>query len=371
MTIARVSYGTLPAGTVSVATGRPAGGAVGDLLLLFVADKYNLPTAPSGFTLLGQQSGGAGAAGVDSGAAVATVFQRLRDGSEPATTTVLVPTGNCLLAYQELLTGSLVQAGTHVWDVVVSKGADNAPGVAWSVTGDVDPGIQAGDYVLAFSAINGNGPAAVGWFSALALTTPGVTYGALADFGDAWTSNGDDMALRGVEAAATAGASSGPPVFAMTASTSTGNQPTGATVIVRLREVPIPTSGALAVILGGAAISAAGAAAVTGAGSSTAGTTIVSASGQALVGGAAAAEMAGAALSASGSAVAAGAAALVSDGAGLSATGTALATGPLPLLFATLTEITPRRGARLTLRGERRGVLTSPAPWRAALLRVR
>jgi phage gp46-like protein len=258
VTITRVNFSaSVAVGTTSVNAGDPVGGTPGDLLLLYAWNKYNLPNNPAAYGVPKvQHTGGQGAAGLDSGNVNATVWSKIEGVAEPSAVTVSVTGGNALMAFMELLTSDLVQAGTHQWILAVSKGADNSAGTAWSVTGDVDPDIRAGDVVIAISSINGNGPGA-GWWSSLSLTTPGVTYGALFDAGDGFTSNGDDMALRYVAATATAGVSSGPPVFSMTASSTTGNQPAGCTVFVRLREVPI-VSEATGTAAGTSSASAAG-----------------------------------------------------------------------------------------------------------------
>lgn len=281
MTITRTNFSAaVTAGTTSINTGDPVGGANGDLLLLFAANKYALPNVPSGWPLVVQQSGGQGAAGVDSGTVNASCYGRIQDGTEGSATALTVTGGNSLLGYQVLFTSDLVQAGTHAWGIAVCKGADNTAGTSWSVTGDVDPDIRAGDYVIAFSAINGNGPGS-GWWSAESLTCSGVTFVNNILVGDAFTSNGDDIALRHNEWNATAGVSNAPPVYTMTASTTAGNQPAGATIFVRLREVPL-VSEAVGTAAGTSAASGAGSSIAESVGTA-AGTSTASATGFALV----------------------------------------------------------------------------------------
>lgn len=252
MSITRVNFGGGAVGPSNLLCTPPAGVQANDLLLTVINNKHvapNTPTVESAdpaettpwvLSSNGQASGGAGAAGADSGTVFASCFQRVAITSAVGNARCTITGGNVAQANYAAFRSTLVDAGTHTWSVECAAGSDNTVNTAWSVVGDVDPNIQAGDVVIAFSAINSDAQGAGGW-SALSLTTPGVTYGTLFDAGAGFSSTGNDIALRYVEAEATAGASSGPPVFTMTASSSAGNQPTGCTVFVRLREVVIAT----------------------------------------------------------------------------------------------------------------------------------
>jgi phage gp46-like protein len=248
LTISRVNFGAVASGTTSPSAVQPAGIANGDLLLTLVGDKYVAPNTPtstlgSAWTLSpnGQTSGGAGVAGVDSGTVFASCYQRVASaGGGDGVANVTITAGNTSQAFQVAFRGTLVGAGTHQWIVECAKGSDNSVNTSWAVTGDVDPGIAAGDCVIAFSAINGNGPGA-GWWSGETLAATGVTFGSVFTAGDIFTSNGDDMAVRYQDAIATAGASAAPPTFAMTASSAAGSSPTGCTIFIRIREVPLVT----------------------------------------------------------------------------------------------------------------------------------
>lgn len=231
---AAVAYGSAGAvdpGTNTLIVPYPAGIAAGDLLVLAIANKYppNGPTTPTGWTLVtnGQASGGAGAAGNDSGNVYATVFVKVADGTETGNLTVTVTSANVSLGRMFRYTNA-ANAG---WDYAATYGSDNTGGTAWIVSGAADPGITSGDMLVVVSAINTDGPT----WSAESVSAAGATFGTHTERQDSGSGVGNDIRLVVSDHTVTAGTAAAAPVFTMTAS---GATPEGASVMLRIREVP-------------------------------------------------------------------------------------------------------------------------------------
>lgn len=229
-----VSAGNGAAGSASLSVPFPTVTIAGYLLVLEITNKYpnNGPTTPSGWTLRKQTAGGSGASGVDTGNVYKTVYTKIADSTEGGTNqAVTITSGNSAI-------GRIWQYGiltTSTWDLGVCGGAYAASnGVNWSVTGDADPGVVAGDLILAMSAVNTDAYT----YSAEAITQTGVTFGAATERGDGGVTNGDDSAAVMSEHPVTLGLGTAAPVYTMTASGTAANNPAGATVLLRLREVP-------------------------------------------------------------------------------------------------------------------------------------
>lgn len=225
--------GTGAGGTTSATPSHntPLGGWI---LFLVTVTKYAYPTTPSGWTLLGQANGGSGASGVDTGTAYVCVFQKYAIGTEGTSTVTVTHTGgNSIYARIFQYFGDALNTGIYTFSA--SVGNFTTPGTAWSVTGDVDPGILGDDMVFVASAVNGNAYT----YSAEALSTTGVTYGAANERADVSVSNGDDQRMVVSDHVVSSGTSSAAPVYTMTASGSATNSPAGATVMVRMREPTI------------------------------------------------------------------------------------------------------------------------------------
>lgn len=269
--IAFGAVGTAGPGTTSGAPTLPSGITAGMLLLCGVCNKYpsNGPATPAGWTLLGQYSGGAGSSGVDSGNVYITVFARVADGVTDTAPTITVASGNSI----ESRISRYTAAAGMAWSIAVAGGSSNTPGTAWAVTGDVDPGITSGDMVVIFSAVNGDVATA---FATPTVVATGATMAAGSNRYTVTTGNGDDTGLESADAACTAGTSTAVPVFTATANSTSGNTPAGASIFVRLREVPggqvvqtldgetlsssglVSTKGTLAVTLDGETVAATG-----------------------------------------------------------------------------------------------------------------
>jgi hypothetical protein len=237
--IAFGTAGLAAVGTTSLAVPHPGSIAAGDLLVLAIANKYpnNGPATPNGWTLAGQVSGGQGAAGIDIGTVFSTVFTKVAVGNESGNLAVTLTSANSSIGRMFRYT----KGAGAAWSVAAATGADNAGGAtSWSVTATSNPGITAGDMMLACSAINIDSYTYASW----AMSATGVTvWGTVAERQDSGTTQGQDCGLHVVEHPVTTGTASAAPVFTMTASASATSNPAGATVFLRLREVaPTPVA---------------------------------------------------------------------------------------------------------------------------------
>jgi len=235
-----VAYGTAgdaAVGTTTLSVPYPASIVAGDLLVLTVADKYPPigPSAPSGFSAPAnnQGSGGMGSAGADSGNVYATIFVKEAVGTESGSLNVTcnLSANSCIGRMFRYTKGSGM-----AWSYDATYGSDNDnTGTTWSVTGASDPGIAGGDMVIVASAINSDETGSE--LSSEALSSTGVTYGAMNERQDSAASNGDDCRLVVTDHLVTSGTSSAAPVYTATTGTPSGNYPAGASVILRIRQV--------------------------------------------------------------------------------------------------------------------------------------
>ena len=229
-----VATGSLDDGTTQATPGYPSGIQAGDILLLFVSNKYptNGPTQPSGWSTPSgnQYSGGSGASGVDTGSVYTTVFTRQADGTETGNVTVDVTSGNsvdaAILAYRPAIN----QYST--FDIQVVGGSDNTAGTDWSVTtGSID--LTTDDVVIAGSAVNTDAYT----YTSEAIAVSGITFGTATERVDDPTTQGQDLRLVVSEHPVTAGTNTAAATYTMTASGTTTNRPAGATLLIRIREV--------------------------------------------------------------------------------------------------------------------------------------
>ncbi len=238
--VAYGSRGNAVSGTTSLSVPYPGSIVAGNLLILIVGNKYptNGPATPSGWTLVanGQGSGGLGSAGSDSGGVYNTIFVKEALGTESGNLAVTVSSANTSMARMFLYTKA---AGT-TWNYAATNGSDNSAGTTWSITGATNPGITSGDVLVVGSSLNGNQVS--NWAESISAT--GVTFGVTNERNDSTSSTGDDMGLIVSEHPVTAGTASSAPVFTMTGATGSAvaNSPTGASVILRIREVVPPTT---------------------------------------------------------------------------------------------------------------------------------
>ena len=235
MAITYSSSGSGGNGTTSGAPGYPASLAAGDWILLLVVTKYppNAPSTPAGFTLIGQASGGAGAAGADSGSVYMTAYFRISDGTETGTIAVPNASGNALQSRMFRYT----KASTDAWTLIgPSVGAFNAATASWSVTGDATLDVRAGDVIVAASGANTD----LYTWSAESVAITGVTIGTQTERSDTATPSGDDVCMVFSDHVVSSGTQSSVPTYTMTASgSSAGVNPAGATILFALRAAPI------------------------------------------------------------------------------------------------------------------------------------
>ncbi len=241
MAIAHVSNGTAGVGTTGIAAlAYPASTTAGNLLTMYIASKYppNGPTKPTGWELPAdnQGTGGVGAAGADSGEMYSTVYYRISDGTEGGGTIALTATsGNSITARM----AQYSKAGGTVWDLACTYGGDVTAGTDISVTGVGVLDITTNDLVQVSFATNTD----LNVHTLETLTVPGCTFGVFSERNDSSTGQGDDCGLVMCTYPCTGGPASGVPVWAATSSATTGNNPAGAAVFLRMREVtPVTTT---------------------------------------------------------------------------------------------------------------------------------
>lgn len=229
-------------GTTSLSLTIPTTAKEGDLLVMFISSKYpnNSPSTPTGWTAITnyQQSGSSGSNGIDTGAVYITMFVKECEPADiGATVSVTITSGNAaigrIFAYSKRY--------GYLWDYAAVNGSDNTAGTSWSVTGGSDPGFAAGDLAVIGSGINTDGRT----FSGHALTATGATFGSSGidtphERHDAGTTNGQDCGLLVVDIPCLSGPSSAAPTFTSTANGSATNDPAGASIILRLRQVQAP-----------------------------------------------------------------------------------------------------------------------------------
>lgn len=232
MAVAFGTIGTVASGTTSLAVPYPASISAGDLLVLCIANKFptNGPSTPADWTLPtnGQKDGGAGTDIGSEGHVYATVFFKIATGSETGNLTVTLTSADSSHGIMLRYTNA-----TGLWSIAANGGGDNTAGNnAWSVTAAADPGIAGGDVVVVASGVNNNSIT----FTSEALSAAGITFGTMTEREDSSTGMGTDLGLVVSEHPVTSGTSSAPPVFTMTASSSSAVMPAGASVMLRLRE---------------------------------------------------------------------------------------------------------------------------------------
>lgn len=326
---AGVISGTITNGTTSVSVAYPSGISAGDMLLMLVVSKYSGPAAVSGWGNVsnGSGSGGAGASGADSGNAYTSLYYKTASGSESGSVIVSNAGGNsmqgCMVRYSK--------ASGYSWATpVAANGADNTAGTAFSVTGNVDPGLAADDMLVVLAGTNTDART----YSGQAVTATGCTFGTAVELTDTGTTQGDDCRIVVSEYPVLTGPSSAAPVFTMTASGTTSNQNAGSAIFIRLRASAGPI-GTLSSTLDGATVSAAGVAPEVGAAAVTLAAATIASAGVVPVVGTASATLGGATLvgTGTGTTEAIGSLAVTLAGASGASAGTAPAQGAaLPAL---------------------------------------
>lgn len=233
MAIAFGAVGAVAVGTTSLSVAYPANITAGQLLVLFVGNKYptNAPATPSGFFAPSgnQYSRGGGTAGADTGDVYITVFLRIADGTETGNLSVTITGANTTIGIMFRVTKA---AGVD-WGYACAGGSDNTAGTAWSVTAGSNPGVVAGDMVFVGSTVCGNTDTA----TAEAITQTGVTFGSMVERQDSGSNTGDDISLWITEHPVNSGTGSANPVYTATVAGTGSATAAGASLFLRLREV--------------------------------------------------------------------------------------------------------------------------------------
>lgn len=244
MAIAFATAGPTLAGSTSLNLALPASIALGDILVISLGGKYpanppDIPTAGGPWRTHPTFSGGAGASGVDSGQTMAMVLTRIVDQFFLDLVTAGLTNIPITITGGNVWEGKIcryTKAGGTQWGVAVTGGSDSVADASWSVTMPVNIGLKSGDFAITISAINSD--TAFGTLSGFTLTATGATIGT-ANRANTASSTGDDFIMHVREHAVTAGDASAPAVFAMSATTPTATSPTGATLLLRLRETTL------------------------------------------------------------------------------------------------------------------------------------
>ncbi len=234
-----LAIGSAVTGSTTLSPVCPASIAAGNLLLLHIASKYptNGPAAPSGWTLAGQASGGSGSSGADTGSVYSTVYYKIADGTESSTTVTVTLTGvNQGVA---CITRSSVSAG-RTPSLVAVTGSQNSATASWSVAASGGPGTLGGDVLFVTAAMNTN----LYSYSAEAITglSPN-TMGAETERKDSGSGSGDHVGLMVSTHLIGSSYGTATPTFTMTASGTAANNPCGAVVFLRFRELYPVTTG--------------------------------------------------------------------------------------------------------------------------------
>lgn len=235
MAISFVAAGTNASATTSPVTPDwPAGIAAGDYVICVAACKYATASinTPSGFTALGNTSGGAGSDGTsEQGQVRVYAFGKVADGSESGTFNVSWAVDGTLSVLWART--ALFRNATGLWLAAGNAlGADNSPGTSVSFTYDTDPGITADDWAVTCWAVNSQAYTV----SSHALSASGLS--GITSASRINTAVASGARLRGGLAthAIGSGTASGVATYTHTQSSSNATAPAGASVLVRLRE---------------------------------------------------------------------------------------------------------------------------------------
>lgn len=235
------SGGSAAGGTTSITQAFPATVNAGDGLLLAVTGKYpaNLPSVPTGFTLLGTYSGGAGSSGSQSGQTYAQWYWKIAAGTEGGTNLTITITGGNVA--KSTMIRYLKDAGATWSTPLIAGGSKNTAGTAYSVTADVVMRMLPGDLLVAVTAINSSTPT---WSAELAVAS-GATFGTMTERTESNSALGDQMSFFVSEHPVTGGPATGLITYTATGSSTLANEPAGASIFVVLRAtVTKPTFGA-------------------------------------------------------------------------------------------------------------------------------
>lgn len=229
MTISYVAAGTLAQHTDTVTPALPAGTAAGQLAVLQVVSAHpnlNVPSTPSGWSLVGSFSGGGGTFGLNTGPRRLTFFARPLVGGDTAPTTAIPSGSSGSLIGARIFTLSRT-AGTG-WRWAVSFGEDTVSDTSFSAACSTALTWAAGDFCVLGYAWNTQTAST----TARAVTSTGITFAtATSHLGDAITS-GNGGRLTMAESSVTAGSGTQAPTVTSTLSAAA----TGVGALLRVRE---------------------------------------------------------------------------------------------------------------------------------------
>ncbi|MEV7684461.1 hypothetical protein [Streptomyces bungoensis] len=229
MTISYGAAGALAQHTDTVTPALPAGTAAGQLAILQVVSAHpndSQPTTPSGWTLAGSLSGGAGTFGLNTGLRRLTLFARVLTGGDTAPTTA-IPAGSSGSAIGARVF-TLSRTAGKGWRWAFTAGADAVSDTAFSAACSDALTWAVGDFaVLAY-----------GWntqtasSSARAVTATGITYAAATSLLADQISSGNGGRLHMATTSVTAGSGTQAPTVTATLSAAAA----GVGAVLRVRE---------------------------------------------------------------------------------------------------------------------------------------
>ena len=216
-----ISFGSTGAQSTHTDTITPAvAGSAGNLAILQVVSGHpndNVPSTPSGWSLVGSASGGGGTFGASAGPRRLTFFARVLVGGD-ANPTTAIPSGSS----GSLITGRIVSlsktAGTG-WRWATSFGDDQTSGTAFSATGTAALTWKAGDFALIGYGVASNADS----YTVEALAATGITFGAVTERADNAVTTGNGATAATASCVVSSGtATQAPTITATLASASTG-----------------------------------------------------------------------------------------------------------------------------------------------------
>ena len=238
MALSYVAAGSSAGGTTSINVPHPAGLQAGDMLLLWVTNKYPAsgPSTPSGWTRIHQRSGGSGLSGVDSGTVYLTVYSKIANGSESGNQNVIIISGNSsvgkMICIRKPNDASWLVVGAAEGTIITPATNESALLALAGGSTTTPLKLLEGDFIAIGYGINSDGQT----FSSYTLTTIGtLRASSLTEFADDPTTSGDDTKIAGAYCTVTSGALMGQPTFNLTASATLTNAPCGAVIAVILR----------------------------------------------------------------------------------------------------------------------------------------
>lgn len=204
---------------------------IGDMLLMFVANKYDTstPTTPTDWTSLGTYNGGAGTNTTDSGTARISAFYREATAEFTGTQAITITNDN-------VSTGQMISVHTDdvtSWILDSDGGADNTADTSWLVTGsgmDLDSA-SGGDIVLVGTGVNTDARL----YSSHGLSASGITFGDVTQTSEYRSTSGTDNTLEVVTGRVVSGSGTGvAPTFTSTADGSATSNPAGVSIFVKI-----------------------------------------------------------------------------------------------------------------------------------------